>query len=67
MGKIMALAVILAGIAIVSATGVMALNSAIAQSMIDNATQAGNMTGGNITGENMTDITGSISKKPTIK
>jgi hypothetical protein len=58
---------ILAIIAILAGIGFLATNamtSAIAQTIMDNATVAGNMTAGNVTGGNMTaDQVGSISKK----
>ena len=55
---ILAIFAILAGTAVVATTGFSLIGSVLAQ---DNATMAGNMTGGNMTG-NSTDAIGSISK-----
>jgi hypothetical protein len=48
---------IFAGTSIMAAIGFTAFTSVMAQTMMDNATMAGNMTGGNMTmgGANMTD------------
>ena len=66
--KILAILAILAGVATLSVTGFTALTSAMAQTMMDNATMAGNMTGGNMTmgagnmtDGNMTEAVGQIS------
>jgi hypothetical protein len=56
---ILAIIAILAGASTLATTGFTELSSAIAQ--VDNATMAGNMTGGNVTAGNMTEAVGQIS------
>jgi hypothetical protein len=62
MDKIMILAIFatLAGTTLLAITG---FTSTLAQTTMDNATMAGNMTGGNMTmdAQNLTDAAGSIS------
>jgi hypothetical protein len=69
----LAITAIIASIVTLSTMGLSAFTSAVAQSMADNATMAGNMTAGNVTAGNITadnanltaadgmDSTGSIS------
>ena len=58
---ILAMFAILAGAAVLAGTGITAFVSVAAQTTMDNATMAGNMTGGNMTGGNTTDAPGSVS------
>lgn len=66
MNKITILAVfaIFAGTAILATGGLTAFTTALAQTTMDNATMAGNMTGGNMT-ESATNDTGAISTRRT--
>lgn len=59
----LALIAIFIGAGVLGTTGITAISPAMAQTVIDNATIAGNMTGGNMTmgGGNMTEATGQIS------
>jgi hypothetical protein len=61
---ILAVLVVLSGVATLSISGFSAINTVVAQ-MADNATM-GNLTGGNMTGGNVTEgnTTGSISALP---
>ena len=56
-----ALIAIFIGAGILATTGFTVTNPAMAQTVIDNATMAGNMTGGNMTMGNMAEASGHIS------
>jgi len=63
---ILAILVILVGIATLSLVGFTVMSSVAAQTTGDNATTSGNMTGGNVTGGNTTEAVGSISSDGTV-
>jgi hypothetical protein len=58
---ILAILVILGGVATLSVTAFTVMSSVVAQMTGDNTTMSGNMTGGNVTGSNTTEASGTIS------